>query len=363
MTYRLSCKIRSRQSYQTQILLSVVSATGADFPCRFLLTMLLGLFCLLGQNSVVSGQLAKESPGVRYVAPLKQRWEIGVVIQSPGNCTGITAGLTVPKEWPEQIVKIIDQQKSRHVRSVRFQTMANDVQQMLVSIPRLAAGEEARVMVTFEITKSHIVAPASTDQFRVPAQPSRSIQKYLLPSPFIESRDSRIQVLAKQIVAEKETDWEKAEAIYDWVRDNIQYKFDPQLKGAIIALQNKQGDCEEMTSLFIALCRVNKIPARSVWIPRHCYPEFYLQDPDGEGHWFPCQAAGTRAFGSMPEYRPILQKGDSFRLAGKRKPQRYVTDTLQARNATRNPQVQFIRRQLDVSDDKGRSNKTNPPGQ
>ena len=312
---------------------------------RYLILPTLFLVCCL--TAATGAQEPDTKLGIQLVAPAKQRWEIGVVIQSPGICTGITAAVTVPKSWPEQAVKIIDQQKSRHVRSLRFQTLSNDVTQMIVSIPRLAPGDEARVMVTYEVTKSHITAPTRTDVFRAVKQPPRSLQKYLLPSPFIESRDPQIRALATQIVTDEASDWEKVEAIFDWVRDNITYKFDPQLRGAVTALENKQGDCEEMTSLFIALCRVNKIPARSVWIPGHCYPEFYLEDPSGKGHWFPCQAAGTRAFGSMPEYRPILQKGDSFRLPGKRTPQRYVSDTLQARNATRNPQVQFIRRRLD----------------
>jgi hypothetical protein len=66
-----------------------------------------------------------------------------------------------------------------------------------------------------------------------------------------------------------------------------------------------------MGSLFVALCRAESIPARLVRVPGHCYPEFYLLDRNGKGHWFPCQAAGTRAFGSMPDPRPILQKGDN----------------------------------------------------
>jgi len=297
-------------------------------------------------SSAIQAQQSPDTPGIQLVAPAKQQWEIGVIIQSPGTCTGITAAVTVPKSWPEQAVKIINQQKSSQVRSIRFQTLSNDVTRMVISIPRLTAGSEARVMVTYEVTKSHIGAPANTEIFRAAPLPSRSLQRYLLPSPFIESRDPKIRALSEQIITNHGSDWEKVEALYDWVRENIHYKFDPQLRGALTALENKQGDCEEMTSLFIALCRINKIPARSVWIPGHCYPEFYLEDEGGKGHWFPCQAAGTRAFGSMPDYRPILQKGDSFRLPGKRTPQRYVSDTLQARNATINPQVQFIRRQV-----------------
>ena len=93
------------------------------------------------------------------------------------------------------------------------------------------------------------------------------------------------------------------------------------------------GDCEELTSLFVAMCRVAGIPARSVWVPGHCYPEFYLEDEQGEGHWYPCQAAGTRIFGAMPEARPVLQKGDNFRIPGSRQPQRYVQETVTAKNA------------------------------
>ena len=50
-----------------------------------------------------------------------------------------------------------------------------------------------------------------------------------------------------------------------------------------------------------------------VQVPGHVYAEFYLLDAEGAGHWYPCQLAGTRAFGSMPEHRPVLQKGDNFR--------------------------------------------------
>ena len=183
------------------------------------------LLCCGGFHPLLQAQ--DPVSGVRYMATEKQRWEIGVTIQSPGNCTGITAAITVPKEWPEQAVTILKQEKSPQVRTVRFQTLSNDVQQMIVFIPRLAAGQQARVLTTFEVTKSHILAPTKTDQLRTAGQLPRSFQKYLLPSPFIESRDSRIQRLAGQIIIDKATDWEKVEAMFDWVRDNIQYKFDP----------------------------------------------------------------------------------------------------------------------------------------
>ena len=53
------------------------------------------------------------------------------------------------------------------------------------------------------------------------------------------------------------------------------------------------------------------VPARTVWVPGTCYPEFYLLDDDGKGHWFPCEMTENRSFGGTSETRPILQKGDN----------------------------------------------------
>jgi hypothetical protein len=103
-----------------------------------------------------------------------------------------------------------------------------------------------------------------------------------------------------------------------------------------------------LTSLFIALCRNHNIPARSVWVPGHCYPEFFLADANGEGHWYPCQAAGDRSFGRMHEPRPILQKGDSFKLPESAKPLRYVQPFLKAGNADADPVVKFVLEKVDA---------------
>ena len=101
------------------------------------------------------------------------------------------------------------------------------------------------------------------------------------------------------------------------MRKAVRYQFDPKIRSSVDALRSGHGDCEELTSLFIAVCRAAGIPARAVWVPGHCYPEFYLVDGEGHGRWFPCQAAGERMFGQMVEWRPILQKGDRFRVPGK----------------------------------------------
>jgi transglutaminase-like putative cysteine protease len=276
-----------------------------------------------------------------------QYWQCGVTVEALGGpCRGIVGYVPVPVEWPEQTVKIVDEQIDAPAK-VTYQTVDDTVKLMVVRIPQLAGGQEAKALVTFEIRRSVILAPDETDQYQLPdsRKLGRSLAVYLGESPKIEARHPRMRALAREIGADKDKAWEKVEAIYDWVRDNVEYKNGP-LKGALAALDDKTGDCEELTSLFIAICRAAGIPARTVWVPGHCYPEFYLVDQQGNGHWFPCQAAGSRAFGEMPEYRPILQKGDNFRPPwNTRDRQRYLAEYLTGTPVPGGgkPRVRFVR--------------------
>ncbi len=143
----------------------------ARFPISVILLrwLLAGLLIVLGGPSSAedpqtrTGETPSVSqPALRLTKPQTERWQFGVVVRAQGLVTGIVATLPVPMPWPEQDVKIIDQQSSRQVRSVRFKVLEDGVKQMSVSIPRLAAGDEAAAVVTMEIVKRDMVAPLST---------------------------------------------------------------------------------------------------------------------------------------------------------------------------------------------------------
>ena len=51
------------------------------------------------------------------------------------------------------------------------------------------------------------------------------------------------------------SDWEQVHAIYDWVRDKVEYKFDKKIRSCLEALDAGHGDCEEMSSLFTSLVK------------------------------------------------------------------------------------------------------------
>jgi len=278
---------------------------------------------------------------------LTQRWQAGAVIQAMGGpCGGLFGTISVPTDWPEQQVKVVEEDISPSVRRVTYRKQAG-LKQMVFSIPQLPAGQTATALITFEITKSSVLAPENTERFVIPRNAPRDVRIYLGASPAIEVRNSSIRSKANEIVEGKETAWEKVEAIYDWVRENVNYK-GGKLKGAVAALRDGSGNKHDLTSLFIALCRANKVPARTVWVPDHCYAEFYLMDEKGEGHWFPCQVAGTRDFGSMADHRPILQKGENIKVPEKRERQRFVAEYLTGRagRGSGSPDVKFVRKLL-----------------
>lgn len=322
---------------------------------------LTSLLLLLTIASLASGQFGTEEAdpkGPKFDPPTVQTLDVGIVVTAEGGpCGNIIATTPIPIDWPEQQVKVIKEDFSPSIGNVSYRfvssqakpSKAGTVKQMVITIPQLGPGEEARAVLTLEITRRLMLPPDQTDIY-VKADPKKlpkDVRIYLGASPKIEMQNPKIKAVAKQLQKDNQAlnAWESVHAIYDWVRENVEYQEGP-LRGAVAALEEKKGDCEELTSLFVAICRASQIPARSVWVPGHSYPEFYLQDDEGKGHWFPCQAAGTESFGGIPEQRPILQKGDNFRTVEEpKKAQRYVAEYLTGTPLPGGgkPKVKFIR--------------------
>lgn len=286
-----------------------------------------------------------DNKGAKLDKALTQRIKIGMTITARGGpCKGIVGTAPVPTNWPEQQVEVVEEDVTPNVKKVDYRTIAGGVKQMVVHIPSLAAGEQAKALITFEVKRSSLLPPDDTSIYSIPKKVDRDMIIYLGQSPFIETRHAKMRALAKELGGDLEG-WAKVEAIYDGIREKVEYK-EGKLKGALAALNDGTGDCEELSSLFIAVCRNAGIPSRIVWVEGHCYPEFYLVDSENNGHWFPCQAAGTRAFGGIPEHRPILQKGDNFKDPDRPKERlRYVSEYLTAKGLKGGgePKVDFVR--------------------
>ena len=90
-----------------------------------------------------------------------------------------------------------------------------------------------------------------------------SLQQYLKATKNCQVTNSQIQALAKSITNGKSSTYDKAVAIFNWVRDNLGYSFYYNTKyGAVGTLSKKTGNCVDTAHLLIALERAAGIPAR-----------------------------------------------------------------------------------------------------
>ena len=73
------------------------------------------------------------------------------------------------------------------------------------------------------------------------------------------------QNLTKNIIGQETNDYLKAKKIYEWICNNIIWTDPKPVMGdyAEYTAKYKRGDCSAKSNLFISLCRINKIPARS----------------------------------------------------------------------------------------------------
>jgi hypothetical protein len=292
-----------------------------------------------------------EPGGAKTGASQAHRWKAGVIIQATaGPCRSVTGYVPVPMEWPEQTVKIVEQDVSPGVK-ISYQTLNESAKLLTINIPWIAGGDQAKAVVTFECNRSVQLPPDSKSAFALPVvkELDPALRRYLAASPLIETQNTLIRKAVRENGADAKVAWNRVEALYDFVRAKVQYENGIESKGAAAALKNGKANHDDMAALFVALCRAADVPARLVWVPEFCYAEFYLVDKQGEGHWLPCSPAGAKAFGEMPDTKLILAKGDNFRPPDVRERQRYIKTSLNvhpgAQGAGR-PSVQWLGQQV-----------------
>jgi hypothetical protein len=324
------------------------------------LSFLVGSTTAHAQGFGVAAPDALPSKGVRLDKQQVQRMRLGVVVTAPMACRGINATAPIPMDWPEQQTKVIAEDFSPSVKNVSYRTVGGTVKQMVMQMPFIPPGEQCRAVVTVEFTRYALLPPLDTTIFVLPnaEKMKPDIRLYLGPSPLIECNHAKIRGQARELIggpaageknknkpvetppADQKNAWTKVETLYNWVRDHVTFREGP-VKGALAALKDGDGGTEDLTSLFIALCRSSKIPARTVWVAGGSYPEFYLEDAEGKGYWFPCAMTGNREFGGISDFRPILEKGDNFQVPERKDRQRYIAEHLTGSGGA--PQVQFLR--------------------
>jgi hypothetical protein len=319
---------------------------------------LLLLILCISLPRMVAAQIKEDAPttgGARRGEAVVGKFRVGAEITArKGACRDVRAMVAVPFECAEQEVRIDHEEISTEVETVEYRDLpGGGARQMLITIPFLANGATARAVVTFEVKTRTVLPTEKTDDLTIPSRIDNDMRRFIQPSPYIEAKHAEIRRLSREVLKDLDaeaTDWAKLEALYNYVQDNIKYIEGEEDKSALDALRDGGADCHGRSTLFIALCRAIKTPARVVWVNNHCYAEFYLEDGEGKGAWYPAESAGTRAFGEMPLARTIMQKGDNFRVP-ERPGERlfYATDLLVGKPVGKGgkPSVKYIREQVE----------------
>ncbi len=91
-------------------------------------------------------------------------------------------------------------------------------------------------------------------------------QQYLLATENIDSHNSEVIQIASELAEGEDDLFKVAFKLASWVEENVEYDLNTLTatasQKASWVLENRQGVCDEMTSLFIAMARSLGIPAR-----------------------------------------------------------------------------------------------------
>jgi Transglutaminase-like superfamily len=141
-------------------------------------------------------------------------------------------------------------------------------------------------------------------RYTLPARDT-ALRGALAAEPLIQRDDPRVQTRARMIVGEERDPARAARLIGDWVFRSVERGPGSGLPSAARVLEQRRGDCNEHTVLYVALARAAGLPARTAAgllyvggrFYYHAWPEVYLGDwvaVDPTFGQFPADAAHLR---------------------------------------------------------------------
>ena len=146
-----------------------------------------------------------------------------------------------------------------------------------------------------------------------PTIPEITPGQCLSPTDNAPSNNTTIINLAQSITNGKTTIYDKAQAIFNWVRDNLTYSFYYNTKkGALGALSDRTANCVDTSHLVVALSRAVNIPARyqhgtctfSSGTYGHVWAQLYV-----DGKWYNADAISVaNSFGVINNWNTSTVK-------------------------------------------------------
>jgi len=154
--------------------------------------------------------------------------------------------------------RVNNPQALNYVR-LRASGQAQPAAQLIPASPRqTVTAQNGEALV--EITKAE--APADPPALPIEAP---ELAEYLASNDMVQSDDTAIVSLAREIAGDETNSWKAAQLLVRWIYENLQkVKSEPRPISALEILDQKSGDCTEHATLAVALARATQVPARMV---------------------------------------------------------------------------------------------------
>jgi transglutaminase-like putative cysteine protease len=187
----------------------------------------------------------------------------------------------------------------------------------------LTSGRQRLTGDTLEVRRETAAQLAA--RYQLPAR-DPALRPFLVPAPLIQSDDPRIQAQARLIVGRERDPGQAARLIGTWVSAHVDRQGGADVPSATRVLEQRRGDCNEHTVLYVALARAVGLPARTaaglVYLGGrfyyHAWPEVYLGDwvaADPTLGQVPADAAHLRfATGGLARQADLIRLVGSLKL-------------------------------------------------
>ena len=238
--------------------------------------------CGAGLFGILTGMAGPADAGEKHFGSY---WYAVDNINEIAGDARIVIWVTLPPEWPGQVVKISnispepeaildDPVSGNRIVEWLVEPAARQVDPESPSVHRLFHFD-------FEVEEKSVrfdIDPAGIQPYD---KSSDLYRQYTARETWIQTSGKTLD-LAREIVGQEKNPWEQGGLIYDWLMHNLVFvPGGTEKRDAISTIEAGMGDCGQFSILFTALCRSIGIPARTVtytWLGggRHVFAEAFM---------------------------------------------------------------------------------------